>query len=90
MNIACNDAHSRFETTVNGQTAVAQYEASGAVLTITHIAVPPPIEGQGVASALARFIIETARADGLKIVPQCPFMAAYFRRHPDDADVLAP
>ena len=89
MDIIRNAAQSRFETQVDGQTAVAQYETDGETLTITHIVVPPPIEGQGVASALAQFIIETARDESLKIVPQCPFMAAYFRRHPDNTDVLA-
>ncbi len=89
LEIARNADKSRFETTLNGETAVATYEMNGAQMTITHIIVPPPIEGQGVASALAKFVIQTARDESLTIVPQCPFMAAYFRRHPDNSDLLA-
>ncbi len=89
MNISRNSEQNQFETIKDGQTAVARYELDGAQMTITHVLVPPPIEGQGVASALAGFIIQTAREQNLQIVPQCPFMAAYFARHPENNDVLA-
>ena len=90
MNISRNSDRNQFETVKDGQTAVAQYHLSGAQMTITHIVVPSAIEGQGVASALAQFAIQTARDENLKIVPQCPFMAAYLGRHPENNDVLAP
>ena len=89
MEVSRNLALNRFEIVKDGQTAVAQYELDGAQMTITHIVVPPQIEGQGVGSALAKFAIQTARAQNLTIVPQCPFMAAYFARHPGNDDVLA-
>lgn len=89
MDITRNDAHHRFETTVDGQLSVAQYEQSGDQMTITHVIVAPALRGQNIGSSLAGFIVQTARAEKLKIVPQCPFMAAYFERHPDAADVLA-
>ena len=89
MNVSRNAAQNQFETIVDGQTAVAVYELEGAQMTITHVLVPESIAGQGVASALAKFAIQTARAENLKIVPQCPFMAAYFERHPENNGVLA-
>jgi predicted GNAT family acetyltransferase len=30
-----------------------------------------------------------AREGGLKIAPRCPYAVAWFRRHPEDSDVLA-
>ena len=84
-----NPAARRFETTQNGQLSVAQYELDGAQMTITHVIVAPALRGAGVGSALAQFIVQTARQGNLKIVPQCPFMAAYFERHADARDVLA-
>lgn len=90
MEISRNSDRNQFEAARDGQTAVAQYRISGAQMTITHVIVPPAIEGQGVGSALCQFAIETARDENLKIVPQCPFMAAYFARHPEHNDVLAP
>ncbi len=89
MNISRNSDHSQLEAVKDGQTAVAQYRLNGAQMTITHIIVPSPIEGQGVGSALCQFVIQTARDEDLKIVPQCPFMAAYLKRHPENNDVLA-
>ena len=89
MEITRNTAKNQFETTQNGQTSVAQYELNGDIMTITHVIVPRALRGQGIASALATFVIETARADGWKIVPQCPWMATYFARHPDQKDILA-
>ncbi len=90
MEITRNSAKHQFEAVKDGQVAVAQYELDGAQMTITHVIVPGAIEGQGVASALCKFAIETARAETLTIVPQCPFMAVYFQRHPENNDVLAP
>ena len=89
MEIARNSDKSQFEAILDGQTAVAVYEMNGSQMTVTHIIVPPAIEGRGVGSGLAKFAIQTARDEELTIVPQCPFMAAYFRRHPDQSDVLA-
>ena len=89
MTISRNSDKSQFETSFDGHTAVAQYRLDGDRMTITHVLVPPPIEGQGVASALCQFAIETARRENLQIVPQCPFMAAYLRRHPEARDVSA-
>ena len=89
MDIVRNSQQNRFETTRDGQLSIAQYEQSGDQMTITHVIVAPALRGQGVGSALAQFIVQTAREQNLKIVPQCPFMAAYFERHPDQSDVLA-
>lgn len=89
MEISRNSEQSQFEVVKDGQTAVAQYRLNDAQMTITHILVPPAIEGQGVGSALCQFVVQTARAENLKIVPQCPFMAAYFKRHPENNDLLS-
>lgn len=89
MNISRNSDKNQFETVVDGQTAVAQYRLNGAQMTVTHILVPGAIEGRGVGSALCQFVIASARDENWKIVPQCPFMAAYFARHPENNDVTA-
>jgi predicted GNAT family acetyltransferase len=50
--------------------------------------VPHAHEGQGVGSALIRFGLGAARDRGLKVVPICPFFAAYMRDHPETQDLL--
>lgn len=89
MDITRNTAQNRFETTQDDHISIAEYEQSGDTMTITHVIVAPELRGQGVGSALAAFVIQTARDENLKIVPQCPFMATYFKRHPNQSDLLA-
>ncbi|MGH8214966.1 MAG: GNAT family N-acetyltransferase [Rhodanobacteraceae bacterium] len=61
----------------------------GGVMTITHTGVPPAIGGRGVAAELTRVALETARREGWKVVPACSYAAAFIRRHPEFADLLA-
>jgi len=81
-------ARSRFELTENGLTAFATYRRAGNRVVIPHVEAPLPLRGKGTASRLMEGIVALARADGFKIVPSCPYAAAWFRRHPQAADVL--
>ena len=56
---------------------------------VDHTLVPPEIGGRGIAAQLVQAIIDDARAQNFRIVPQCSYVVAQFRRHPDWADVLA-
>lgn len=79
----------RFEVVEDGHLARAEYAIEGDVITFTHTIVPPALEGRGIASRLIRHGLSEARARGLRVVPQCPFVAAYIRKHPEWADLLA-
>lgn len=59
-------------------------------LVALHTEVRPEFGGRGIASALVRRVLGDARDAGLTITPRCPFFQAHFRRHPEDADLLAP
>lgn len=54
-----------------------------------HTLVPPEIGGRGIAAKLVEALIEDARAEGFRIVPQCSYVEAQFRRHPQWADLRA-
>jgi predicted GNAT family acetyltransferase len=47
------------------------------------------VEGTGVGSQLVRGALDDLRVRGLRLVPLCPFVAAYVRRHPEYADLVA-
>ncbi len=54
----------------------------------THTGVRDEHEGQGFAGKLARLALDDARAEGLLVVPLCPFVAGYLEKHPDDQDLI--
>ena len=61
----------------------------GEVLTAEHALVPPEIGGLGIAAKLVEVLVADARAQGWKIVPECSYVAAAFRRHPEWTELLA-
>ena len=87
-----NQAANRFEVTLPGVDAIAaayyQMDDNGHRV-LTHTEVPQEFGGQGIASKLARAAFDDARAQGLKLVLKCPFMASWYARHPDYGDVVA-
>lgn len=84
-----NTNHHRFELVEDGHLAFAEYRLDGDVMTFTHTIVPPEIGGRGVASTLIGAALAQVRQRGLKVVPQCSFVAAYIQRHPEVSDLLA-
>jgi predicted GNAT family acetyltransferase len=89
FDIRHDPAARRFETRVDGHSCELDYRLAGNVMTITHTGVPAPVEGRGIASALTLKAMETARAEGWKVVPACSYAAAWLRRHPEFADLRA-
>lgn len=84
-----NRARCRFELPVEGHVAFAAYTLDGEVITFTHTVVPSELEGRGIASRLIGHALEDVKARGLRVVPQCPFVAAYIKKHPEWEAVLA-
>ena len=84
--------HHRFELTENGHVAFADYHRSetreGPVMEIPHVVAPDALRGTGAAGRLMEGIVAHARAEGFKIVPTCPYAAAWFKRHPADSDLV--
>ncbi len=85
-----NAGDSRFEVRVDGRLCVASYDLSGGVMALTHTAVPPGLEGRGIAAALVEAALAHARSRGLKVRPLCSYVRAYMRRHPGTLDLLEP
>lgn len=58
-------------------------------IVIDHTLVPDAYRGQGIAAQLVQRGIDDARKNGDKIVPECSYVAAQFKRHPEWADLRA-
>lgn len=77
----------RFVIRQDGLEATADYELDGDTLILTHTLVPEAQRGRGVADELARAAFAYARGQHLGVLPRCPFMASWLRRHPEYQDL---
>lgn len=83
ISVVNNTAAKRFEAETDGRLAMIQYIQTERNITFTHTEVPVELEGQGVASQMAKVALDFACDNNLKVIPICPFVAAYIRHHPE-------
>jgi len=83
-----NTERHRFELDADGHVAFSNYKRDGGTITIMHTEVPKELNGRGIGSTLVRGLLDMVRAQGLKVVPLCPFVAGYIAKHPEYADLL--
>ena len=84
-----NVERNRFEIDLGDRTfAIAEYTLVPGKIMFTHTEVPEAHGGKGFGTALIRAGLAAARERGLKVIPICPFFAAYMRRHEEVQDLL--
>ena len=82
-------AESSYELLLDGARAgVLHYLPTRGALVLVHTEVAPELEGTGLAGRLVAGALEDIRARGLRVVPACPFVTAYLRRHPEYGDLV--
>jgi predicted GNAT family acetyltransferase len=86
--VSNNPAQQRYELAVDGHVAASYYEIADGVITFVHTEVPPELGGKGIGSKLIKGALDQVRAEGLKVIAQCPFVKAYIEKHPEYADLL--
>lgn len=74
---------------VKGLLAVITYRRSPGVISLDHTGVPVPIEGHGVAAKLTRAALDFARAEKLRVVPACSYVAAFVQKHSEYQDLVS-
>jgi predicted GNAT family acetyltransferase len=84
-----SDDEHRYVAQVDGDIAgFLQFRERPGLIALVHTEVDDRFEGAGVGSALASFALDDARSRGLAVLPFCPFVAGYIRRHTDYADLV--
>lgn len=78
-----NIGEKQYEFQVEGKIARIEYLKAQGRIFLTHTEVPESLEGKGIGSALVRQVLDDIQEKGLKMVPLCPFVAGYLRRHPE-------
>ena len=86
-----NPDQRRFEIHVDGELAgFSEYELmdGGRYYAFSHTETDDRFQGQGLASVLVKEALDQVRAKGAGVLPYCPFVRTWLRRHPDYVDLV--
>src|SRR6516165_1631883 len=81
ITVTNNEGAHRFEATIDGQIALINYKRLPDRIVFVHTEVPLELEGHGLAGKLAKTALDFARTNNLRVVPQCPYITHYLRKH---------
>jgi predicted GNAT family acetyltransferase len=84
-----NDTERRFETTFDGHLAFLSYDRFADTIVMIHTEVPEPIGGRGIAGQLAQAAVAYALDHQLTVIPLCPFVIDYLKRHQEYLPLIA-
>lgn len=74
---------------VDGERAgKAVYHLRGGRHFFVHTEIDPVYEGKGLGRQLVQFALDDVRAKEATVVPICPFVRAYIKRHPEYDDLV--
>ena len=74
----------------DGHFAYAKYNLLPGAIRFYHTVVPESHGGQGLGTALIHAGLAAARERNLRVIPICPFFAAYLKKHPEEQDIVDP
>ncbi|WP_424951545.1 GNAT family N-acetyltransferase [Deinococcus sp.] len=80
----------RYEVRTGAGMAFAEYRPAGGSVMFTHTEVPETLEGQGIGSELVKAALDDVKAQGKKVIPLCPFVAAYIGQHHEYLELVDP
>jgi predicted GNAT family acetyltransferase len=92
IEVVRNDAEHRYEARLDGVVVgfvEIRTPRRGRVVAV-HTETDPAYAGRGIATTLVHRMLDDIRNRGEHVVPTCPFTAAFIKRHPDYADLVAP
>jgi predicted GNAT family acetyltransferase len=76
----------RYEIRMGEDVAILTYERGPKTIDLIHTEVPEHLRHDGIGGELVAFAIDDAIANGLTVIPSCPFVQAWLRDHPEVAD----
>lgn len=84
-----NPAGSRYELHVDGELAgIIAYRLHDATISLQHTEIEPAFQGAHLAGHLARFALDDARERGLAVLPFCPYVSSWIKKHPEYAELV--
>jgi predicted GNAT family acetyltransferase len=84
-------AEGKYTIAVDGETVgLAAVADRGNQRVFYHTEVEEQFGGRGLATILVAEALEATRAAGKRVVPLCPMVAAFIKKHPEFADITDP
>lgn len=84
-----NEKQQQFEFDIDGYTPLIEYVNRDENIFLTHTEVPAAIEGKGVGSQLVEKTLLYIKNKNKHVVPLCPFVSAYIKKHPKWVGLVA-
>jgi predicted GNAT family acetyltransferase len=78
-----NVKNHRFEIRIDEDIAIVPYSFKDDMMALFHTEVPEKYGGKGLGTKLALYALNYAKDHHLKVLPYCPFIAAYIKKHPE-------
>ena len=80
----------RYVVAVDGDEAgfAAYHFRGGSIYFFYHTEIGDAFAGQGLGSQLARGALDDVRDQGSMVVPLCPFIAGWLKKHPEYDDLI--
>ncbi|MBS1600903.1 MAG: N-acetyltransferase [Bacteroidetes bacterium] len=89
LKLKVNEELHQLELEIEGHIALIKYKIDGQHLFLIHTEVPAELRGKGAGNAIIEKALHYAKDKGYKIIPICPFVQAYLKRHPDWNEIVA-
>ena len=79
----------RYEIAIDGVVVgIAEYRRRPGVISFIHTEIDPSRKGEGLGTLLIRAALDSARAEGLAVLPYCPFVRNFIDRHREYLDLV--
>lgn len=79
-----NEERHQYEFHVEKYTPKIEYiKSTNGEIYLTHTEVPTALSGMGIGSQIVEKSLKDIERQELRLVPLCPFVAAYIHKHPE-------
>ena len=83
-----NQEKKQYEFHIDNNIVRVEYIRAQNNIYLTHTEVPRNLEGQGLGSAIIKAALEDVKVNGWTLIPLCPFVASYIKKHPEYRELV--
>lgn len=78
-----NEKDHQFQIIIEGYKALIVYKEHDNIISLIHTEVKVELEGKGAATAVIEKTLVYIEENNYKLIPICPLVFAYIKRHPE-------